>query len=159
EERIDNAQQCFAASEIIRQGNACAAAARLAPALVVLAEDFWVGEAEPIDALLNVADQKTIRLCVLAAESDKDRILGAVDVLALIHENEPQPLLPLPGNRAVAQQAKRKLFQVGKINTTQFTLRFAEGGAELARQPQQCADVWPGPLPILKQGVFQSSET
>src|SRR6185369_2133724 len=112
------------------------AVTRYAPALFVIAKDFWVGESKPIDALLHVADEKAIGLRFLSAQGGDDRILGAIDVLALIDKNESKPFLPLPGNRGVAQQPKSKLLQIGKINAAQLAFRFAEGSGEFARQPQ-----------------------
>src|SRR6266446_7440323 len=134
-------QKRLAAAEIIRERNPRSSVARLAPLRLVVAKDFWVGESKPINALLHVANQETIGLRLLAAQGGDDGVLGPIYVLALIDKNESEPLLPPPGNRGIAQQTKRKLFQIRKVNAAQFAFRFAKSGGEFARQPQERADM------------------
>src|SRR5438477_693882 len=116
EELIDKLEKRLATAEIVRQRNACPSPALLTPQCFVFAEDFWVREAEPVDTLLDVAYQKTIGLCPLSAECGDDRILDPVDVLALVNEDEAQPISPLPGNGRIAQETKGKLLEIGKID-------------------------------------------
>ena len=60
ENGVRKIQQRFAAAKVFSERNDLAIFS--VPVLRVVAEDFWVGKAETIDALLYVADEKTVCL-------------------------------------------------------------------------------------------------
>src|SRR5437899_1725404 len=62
EKRVDEMQQRLPAPEIVRQGNSAPAVVCAPPEFLVFAKDFRIGEAKPIDALLDVTHEKSIRL-------------------------------------------------------------------------------------------------
>src|ERR1700759_4103480 len=105
----------------MRQGNRLTYARVLTPKFFVGLENFWVRETKTIDALLHVADQKTICVCAFAADGPQNGVLRLVDVLIFIHENKFETRLPFLRQRrrtirrGVPKQAQGELFQVGKI--------------------------------------------
>src|ERR1041385_6249336 len=66
EERVDELQNCFATAKIFRERNRDAGS--VAPGFGVALKDSRVGETEAIDALLHVANKKTIRFGAVAAQ-------------------------------------------------------------------------------------------
>src|SRR3989442_1086479 len=88
-ERIDEVDNAFSAAKVFGQNEARAAAVLFPPSCLVTCEELRVRQPEAIDALLHIADQETVRLALLPAQSRDDRFLGAVDVLELVHKNKP----------------------------------------------------------------------
>ena len=113
----------------------------VAPARGVALENGGVRQTKPVDALLDVADQKAIRAGTFAAERFDDLVLGGVDVLVLIHEHPaklPAPLLRDASGLVglpVPKQAQSMLLEVVKIQQTELMLVLAESVVELPHQP------------------------
>ena len=118
-----------------------------------------IRQAKSIDALLDVADQETVSIRQLPAQSLDDFILRGVNVLILIDEHEAQLLTPflsdLSGTICVRgpQQPQGVLFQVVKIHHPQLTFRKEELFAELLREPQQGQHLRPNPTPIFHERI------
>ena len=62
EEGIDEIEHGFVAAEIVRERNCFARVLIFAPEFFVGLKNFRIGEAEAVDALLHIADEKAIRL-------------------------------------------------------------------------------------------------
>src|SRR5260370_20558929 len=152
-------QDRLATSEIVAQSDALAGGGIGAPSLFVLAKNPRVGESEPVNALLHVAHQKTVRFSPAAADRFDDLILGLLDVLVFIHENVvevPPPLLRRrrrPAGGRVAEEAKGKLLDVGEIDAAQLAFGPGELRAKRPRQLQQRDHVRPYPIPILGERI------
>ena len=123
------------------------------PFIIIPLKNLRVRQPEAIDALLHVADEKTVRRLAVTAQRCENRVLCRVDVLILIHEDVRQPRPPFGRDRRVAEQSQRALLQIREIHATQLALLGGERRRELARQTNQRAHLRPRPLPILPERI------
>src|SRR6266850_508027 len=157
-EGIDEIQNTFTASEIFDERNGRAGA--FAPRFDVVLENIGIREAEPVDALFDVTNQKAIRFGALATEGNDDFILSGIDILILIDENETQLSAPVMGRAGrllgiiIPQETKRVLLEVVEINHAQFPLVLGEGLFKFLRQFQQRGHLPADPIPILREGII-----
>src|SRR5262249_22029838 len=79
EKRIDELKNRFAAAKIFGQRDRHTGS--VAPGFGVVLENARVGETKSIDALLHVANQKTVRFRAFTAQRFDDFVLRRVDVL------------------------------------------------------------------------------
>src|SRR5439155_18674955 len=96
-EGVDKSKDAFVAAEIIRQRNDLTASWIILPFPRVRLKDVRVRQAKPIDTLLDVANEKAIRLRSVTTQRACNRILGGIDVLVFIHKNELEPGPPVLG--------------------------------------------------------------
>src|SRR5581483_4645112 len=116
-------------------------------------EDVRIGEAEAVDALLDIADQETVGLWAFATEGLENGVLGVVDVLVFVDENETEFLAPLPRNVGHSKHAKGVLFEVVEIHHAQFTFGVSEAGGELPGEAEQDEHLRTDPTPVLCQRI------
>src|SRR5581483_6466172 len=151
ENRVDEADNGFAAAEIVGQRDDAPVPG--GPGGDVVLEDVRIGEAEAVDALLDIADQETVGLWAFATEGLENGVLGVVDVLVFVDENETELLAPLPRNVGHSKHAKGVLFEVVEIHHAQFTFGVSEAGGELPGEAEQDEHLRTDPTPVLCQRI------
>src|ERR1700744_2732394 len=92
ENGIYKIKQALATAEIFGQRDDLAC--RRMPLAGVVAENFRVGQAETVDALLHIADEETIGDVTIAGKGGNDAVLRRIDVLIFIHEHETKFVAP-----------------------------------------------------------------
>ena len=151
---VDEIENPLVAAEIFRERNDARAGIGH-PSLMIFGEDARIGQAETVNALLDIADEETVGAIALAAQRFNDRLLGFIDVLVFIHEYEAQFLAPMTGNLArtavFPKQAKGKLFKVVKVDAAFLPFGFAKCGVKLPGEIEQRQHGRTGPKPILHQ--------
>src|SRR2546425_4692407 len=88
-------QDRLATAKVFAQSDALAGGGIGAQSLFVVAKNPRVGETEPVNALLHVAHQKTVRFSSVTADRFNDLILGLIDVLVFIDKNVVELSPPL----------------------------------------------------------------
>ena len=125
----------------------------IGPLFGIIPEQFRLGHAETIDALLHVADHEQVGIFIVMAQRLDDGVLGGVDVLAFVHENMLEPLAPLLGDLVAGQYLQRQLLQIRKVNPARSPLGGRKLRAECPRQLQQCPHRFAGQVPLFNQWV------
>src|SRR5690606_361570 len=112
------------------------------------------------DALFDISDEETVRLRAWrAAERGEDEVLGAVDVLVFVHEDEFDAPLPLARERrrgvgvVVPEEFDGELLEVGEIDDGGGAAGGGELVCELIEEVEHGEGVVPRPLPILLERV------
>src|SRR5690606_33296049 len=118
-----------AAAEVGLQVDADAAAVPSASeGAVLLLEDPGIGQAEAVDALLDVAHQNAVALALLGPAHQRDQpVLHGVDVLVLVDQDLDEPAAALRQRPAagVGQRLQGQALEIGEIEA-------AGGGFERA---------------------------
>jgi len=158
EECVDEAEDGLMAAEVFGEGGDGMMFAG-SPLSRVALEDPWIGAAEAVDGLFDIADEETIGVRTGAAEALEDAILSAVDVLVFVDADEIENRLPLLGESGglltggVPEELQGELFEVGKIDDRGGAAGFGERALEFADQFEQSHDVVTAPIPVLVEGV------
>ena len=151
EEPVDEFEHRLATAEVVAEWQTAACVA--APFAFVVLENARVGQPKSVDALLDVTDEEAIRRRTFATEGGENSILCGVDVLVLVHENVFKLRLPTRGNLRTTQQLKRKLFEVGEVQSAQLAFGVAKFRRELGRQPEQRGQRTAHVLPVLRHRI------
>ena len=121
-----------------RTGRGCA---KIRKARVFLEEDRGVGEAEAVDRLLDVADEKEV--AALARHGAENEVLHLRHVLIFIDHDlgiAPRELARQLRRRAVVvrEQLRGHVLEIGEVHKAAPPLFGGVGRAEVQRQRQQC---------------------
>ena len=134
EEAVEEPEQGGAAAEVVPQMDG-----GVGPPLLVPFEDPGTGLAESVDALLGVPHDEAVAFG--PGEGGDDGVLGGVDVLVLVHEDQPEPLLQPAGDPPASavgalgvEQAQGQLLHVRVVDPLPLPL---EEGEALPEGPGQ----------------------
>ncbi len=158
EERVHEMEDGLMAAKVLGQRGDRLVGTRL-PGLGVGLKNPGISAPEAVDGLLDVADEKSIRLGAGSAEALKDAVLGAVDVLDFVDADMVEVGLPLAGEAGglagvgIPEQAQGELLEVGEIDDRGGAAGLGEALVEFIHQFQEGDAVVAAPIPILVEGV------
>ena len=122
-------------------------------------ENVGVGKAKAINALFYVADEEAVGAWAFSTKHLDDFVLGSVDVLVFVDEDEPEFFAPMAGDGCglagdrIPQESESELFKVVEIQGAELAFGLGESLAELGGKTDQRGHLRANPVPVLSQGI------